>query len=250
MDNVHPIWDNFQNLLKEKVQSEGYENFLKWDFIYTTMFHIPDPVVLKTLQNSNYWNIWKEALNRDEFGNPPNYNECPNSDGNTIHHTYSLLQLANFMPDFDINKYHTIYEFGGGYGNLCKIIHRLGFKGTYIIQDLPEFSKLQKNYLEKVGIDTSQIWFVSSVETPINVDLFISLWAIDEVPSNLRETVLNNIKTKEYLLAYNDGERNKLKFNNFGCLTSLTNANSDYSWKNYEIKHLPTNYYLLGRRND
>ena len=49
-----------------------------------------------------------------------------------------------------------IVEFGGGYGRLCQLAHDLGFRGTYVIFDLPEVAVLQRFYLRHVGIEVSE----------------------------------------------------------------------------------------------
>ena len=154
------------------------------------------------------------------------------------------MQLFNRIPSIDLSKLTSIFEIGGGYGSLCRLIRRLGFQGNYTILDLPEFSCLQKIYLQKIGVGLNNISFINNIDTSIDVDLFISFWAIDEVPKVLRNKVLELVKPKMILIAYNNADRSKNLFNNPDCLSELK-KNTNYNWLEYEM-HLPGNYYLIG----
>ena len=70
------------------------------------------------------------------------------SSNNLLHHAYNLLQLDLHTP---LHKLPTILEFGGGYGSTARLAFRLGFQGTYLIFDLPEFSALQRFYLSTLN---------------------------------------------------------------------------------------------------
>ena len=56
----------------------------------------------------------------------------------------------------DINDSDLIVEFGGGYGSLAHGIFELGFKGTYIIFDLPVASALQEYFLTLSGVPVAK----------------------------------------------------------------------------------------------
>src|SRR5207244_11597755 len=45
-----------------------------------------------------------------------------------------------------------VLEFGGGYGSMCRLFHNLGFRGRYLIFDLPAFSALQRFFLRSIGM--------------------------------------------------------------------------------------------------
>ena len=101
-----------------------------------------------------------------------------------------------------------IVEFGGGYGRLCQLAHDLGFRGTYVIFDLPEVAVLQRFYLRQVGIAVSEAreaqWPASGVVTVVDVAkltallrqrsrgeaAFVAIASLSEAPLALRETLM------------------------------------------------------------
>jgi hypothetical protein len=93
------------------------------------------------------------VLVESPVGNPKPSPDYPGSSGNLIHQAYSLAQLTE-IGDCRLENLSQIVEFGGGFGTMCKLVHQLGFKGRYIIFDLPECSALQEYYLNAVGLQT------------------------------------------------------------------------------------------------
>jgi len=66
----------------------------------------------------------------------------------TIQHVYYLNlmkeQFGIFIPREKISH---IVEIGGGYGNFCRLVKNFGYKGKYMIADLPSMLEIQKHYL-------------------------------------------------------------------------------------------------------
>ena len=60
----------------------------------------------------------------------------------------TVIQTIDDPENFDF-----IFEFGGGYGAMCEILHRAGFSGEYYIYDVPSMNKIQEHFLESSGID-------------------------------------------------------------------------------------------------
>ena len=108
-----------------------------------------------------------------------------------------------------ISDMSCVVEFGGGYGGMCRLIHRLGFKGRYVIFDLPYFSALQRYYLRSDGqpvgaaadMTTSPtgIACVSSIDDLCmlteRIDdkqsaLFLATWSLSELPIAVRAPIL------------------------------------------------------------
>jgi hypothetical protein len=125
----------------------------------------------------------------------------------------------------------SIIEFGGGYGNMARIIRKMNPTVTYTLIDLPELLALQYIYLgslesEKelniVNIDNpdiveNKINFISSeflVNENIKLDAesFISTWALTESPESLQKyiTKLNFFDAKKLCLASHIDENNFL----------------------------------------
>ena len=65
-----------------------------------------------------------------------------------------MLHLALFeeTTGSKIDTLELIFEFGGGYGSMCRLAHNLGFNQAYIIFDLQPFSALQNYYLSSLDL--------------------------------------------------------------------------------------------------
>jgi len=241
--NIH--WQNYHtDILNRIASNQDIENFLRWQSIRETMHAAHCHIIqFNTLTNNKNWDKWKKALKEDSFGNPILSSYDPETSYASIYHAYSLSQIK---PTGDMSNIKSIFEFGGGYGSMCKLIHRLGFNGTYTIYDLPALSKLQEIYLSHVGVKTDRI-NLTTVLAPLEVDLFIAEWSIAETPIELRLEVFKNIKFKECIISFNTifGD-----YSNLTYFDKLTKSMPNYEWKFQPIEHLPHNYYLTGVLND
>ena len=73
--------------------------------------------------------------------------------------------------------------------------------------------------------------------------LFVGTWSLNEAPVGLREEILHKVNANSYLLAYQspfDGVNNEEYFN------KIKNEYNKLKWYEFEIKHIPNNYYLFG----
>lgn len=244
-------WTRHRKSLIKSIKENDPRGFIKWPEVKTTMFWEADSSELEYLKNSKYWEQLKFALLEDSIGAPPAYNLMPESSGNIIHHAYSLVKFLE-LSNSNIEDLNYIFEFGGGYGSLCRLFYKMGYKGSYIIYDLPEFSCLQKYFLTQVN---PELHITYSSENKENekcvhlltepdqliefnkIDLFIALWSFSEVPKALRKTVLDKLnltKTKNYFIAFQDEFSG---VNNFEYFTeSFLHAEKGRTIE--EIKHL------------
>ncbi len=165
---------------------------------------------------------------------------------NLIHQAYSLSQLS-----LDISKLDTILEFGGGYGAMCLLCRRLGFKGRYIIYDLPEFSLLQRYYLSCHNIE-AEYWACSVEQIELlmpftrSIDLLIGLWSLSEVDNlSFRDHLLDWHSAKSYLFAYSQTWHD---VNNVEWFNLMQHRHERVEWSSKQIDHLPAHYYLTGVR--
>ena len=257
-------WINYNNRLKKKILESDPNFFLEWDVIQETMFHHPDLVELKFLQNSGNWTEIKKAINESPVGNPPYFHYYPCSSGNLVHHAYSLINFLNF---YKINLYdipEEIFEFGGGYGSFCRLVYNLGYSGSYTIFDQPEFSALQEFYLKNlfnnISIDSKyprtsnkSIDLLSDMNDlnqffsmKNKFSIFIALWSLSECPIEFRSEILNENCIYDYfLISYQEKFGN---IDNAKYFDEYTLQNSDYMWDKIKIEHLPGNYYLFGKK--
>lgn len=99
--------------------------------------------------------------------------------------------------------YRTFFEFGGGYGAMANILSGLLSPiKDYTLFDLPEFSLLQRYYLEKV-MDTQNVHFETALpKKPTKYAWFISTAAMSEVPFSLRDRVFEFVYASHYLITF------------------------------------------------
>ena len=159
-----------------------------------------------------------------------------------------------------------IFEFGGGYGSMCRLIHKLGFNGIYLIFDFPEVSMLQQYFLKSSGFSISQnssafinkkgVFCLSNkkilekVISAMSMDsfknkLFLATWSISETPVQFRQEILKSLSTfTNFLIVYQNnfaGVDNLRYFNNW-----IQSYESAMHWHHRKMKYKPGSNYLIG----
>ena len=272
---IDDTWCKNINKFCELVLTSDPKEFLQWDVILRTMvvgnadFVRDELNFLKSL--SDWKGRWLNAIEESLVGNPTLYDDFPSSSGNLIHQAYHLAQFEK-KTGMDISQASFIFEFGGGYGSMCKLVHNLNFKGRYVIFDLPPLSALQSfflnmnrisaiSYNEYLEINSNGVICVSEFEQlktiisdnrNISDAVFIANWSLSESPINLRHSILPLVRSfKAFLVAYQGlfGDIDNVKF----FEEELVNANKNIKWHNWKIKHLSNqryrdNYYLMGNK--
>ena len=255
-NSISKFWENALSEIEYFVNNKNLLNILQSPTIKYTMIAEPKKLELNELLRSNRSEYFKNIIKEDWVGNPTPYFYYLKSSGNTIHHAYSLLQLINIY-DINFSQINSIFEFGGGYGNFCKLILKSNFNGNYVIFDLPLMSSIQKLYLNLCNVN-SIIKFKSNNENRIislindldditkdDPDLFIALWSLSECPFILRDQVLNrNAKAKYFLIAYSN---EFMGMNNIEYFENFKNKMKNHDWVSYEINHMKGHTYLIGK---
>jgi hypothetical protein len=109
------------------------------------------------------------------------------------------LVLCGFTPEI-LKGYKSIIEIGAGYGDMCSVVHKMGFEGKYTIVDIPEVAPIQDYYLRRQGIEANFKFESPEIE---NADLVISTWALSETPLEYRERLMPTlIDSKNWLIMY------------------------------------------------
>lgn len=261
-------WLNNMNRLRDLVLSDDPREFLRWDVILGTMFVTNAAYIsreLSYLKNHSEWKSrWREAIKEATVGRPIPYWRYPLSSGNLIHHAYHLAQFEEKNAT-RVNDVDFVFEFGGGYGNTCRLIHKLGFQGKYVIFDLLPFSALQQFYLKSTAIlvhsvesfknaqkgvvcisDLEQLMDIMGMHNEEMNSMFIATWSISEVPTSLRESILSlTSKIKAFLIAYQDQFE---EVNNIEFFRNWMDTRTDIEWCNWQLRHSPNNYYLVGKK--
>lgn len=259
-------WQRNMNRLRGLVLEENPREFLRWDVITQTMFVDDAPYVraeLRSLKQRPDWNVrWRPAIEESPVGRPMPYVFCPRSSGNLIHHAYHLAQFEE-KTGGEIQHLDLVLEFGGGYGSMCRLFHNLGFRGTYIIFDLPHFSLLQEYYLRALGLRLQPgaqervtfaegVYCISDVEklttildsSEFSKSLFLGTWSISETPIHVREKFVPLLsRFNSFLIAYQERFED---VDNIGFFAAWKQTKMDIVWHHWPIAHIPGNHYLVG----
>ncbi len=255
------LWSRNRIELKNMLLNKDPREFLKWDIIRRTMYYPKGETEFSFLKAQLNWEWFKNAMiNEDPVFHPQPYFTYRQTNSNTVHHAYHIAQLLRHT-NIDINKLSTIFEFGGGYGNMCRLFFNLGFKGNYTIFDLPIFSVLQRYYLSSLGLPlapdnlsnmekNNNIILVSDTKIILNDfcsnGLFIATWSISEVPLYFRKNIFKIVGNPDYFLfAY---QNNFEEVDDVKYFKSFCAERKNYLWHDFEIEHLHGNRYLIGEK--
>jgi len=237
------IWDKHRVSLREHVKSNNAQRFLRWSTIVATMFVGEAPYIefeLDALLKDKSV-VWGAALHESTVGDPPRLSYCEWTSGNKVHQCYHLQQWAN-RTKIAPSSLDSVFEFGGGYGAMCHVIHRMGFKGVYSLTDFPEFLLLQEYYLSQHGIEAE---YVYGTPQSGNTDLFVALFSFSEAPVEVREAYLSAVEADSYLFAYQptwDG------VDNIKWFKSVQDRLPKYNWWDFQAQYKPEYRYLVGAR--
>lgn len=257
-------WSTNITRLKSLIEKEDPRAFLRWDVIRDTMFVVQAPYSwneLRYLRARRDWRRrWAQAIRESRVGRPLRLPFYPATSGNLLHHAYHLARFeeATLLP---AHQFSDVVEFGGGYGSMCRLFFNLGFKGRYVIFDLPAFSYLQKYYLSSLGLTVSRelsvgasVSCVSDIRellhhiSQLGGDgaIFIATWSLSVASEEDRQPLETVLRTfSAVLIAFQErfGEvDNRIYFDR------LRSSIAGMDWRSTAISHLPGNYYLFGRR--
>ncbi len=229
-----PFWREICAAMAELAAKDDPRFFMRWEPIRATMVHGATTAIIGDwwmLRRSAAWQrVWRPALRHRQFGHPPPFLPMLSTNAMTVEHA---THLFHFHADTGrpFTDGHCVIEFGGGYGSMCRLVHALGFAGTYVIFDLPHILALQQYYLGLHGIiageaASCQVRLCSDLDTvktiidslPEGGFSVISTWALSEMPLDLRsriEAFLAHPRCEKALLAYQatfEGNDNRAYF--------------------------------------
>lgn len=227
-----------------KSTTELQKNFLK--------SHMSAELLTKTLKENS---TGRPILNDFEF----------KSSGNSIHHLYHLAKYSS-ETEQEIIKLDHVLEYGGGYGNMARLVKKINRDATYTIVDIPVFAYIQLVYLRSIfGSDAVTLFDETHriVEGKINIvpldtahlnllarsdyvpSLFTSTWALSESNKKTQKTVFDfdYFKAEKLLLAYQKSN------DSFKYAQDIEKLPPSYTI-NYkeELDYLENNYYLFASR--
>ena len=258
---THKIFsdETLQLILNKRLANFFQNSFIQKMFFVHNRFFLRS--YLDEMKKNTKWNFWKNLLIESNIGNPVRYFLNPFTSGNKIFQTYHLKKYTDYL-EFGLNNFHTIVEFGGGYGNMAYTFKKINKKCKYIIFDTPEVNLLQFYYLKRNNIDVSfdykkknNVILISSIKqlnkiinnTKNKKKLFIANWSLSETPLVFREKFKFIFKNFDFqLISF------QKTFENINNLKYFQKFNSDNLKINRKsiivpINKLKNNYYLFSR---
>jgi hypothetical protein len=204
-------WGQHRNALRNHVATENAYNFLNWSTITATMFVGDFEVTqqeLLQLRASPRAEVYYRAIQENDIGYPPRMKGAEYTSGSLVHQMYHLMQWERITGK-QVENLKEIVEFGGGYGAMYAIAHRMGFKGKYWIFDFSEMLILQQFYLSNLGILWGQDVTMLDVEKldkewVIKPDLLIAIHSLSEAPIEKRDDFVTSCKPNSALFTYQE----------------------------------------------
>jgi len=243
-------WIRRQAEIREKILNDDPSLFLTWPIVHEALFVGDSPqanMELDELKKDGWWR-WQRGIRETTFGAPTRMKAWEDASGQMVHQAYILKQWEDKAGKRVEDDARAILEFGGGYGSMARLCYQLGFEGVHVIYDLPELSWLQHYYCSQTGVPRVFIywkpeWF-EQVVCSITYDLFIAACSLSEVPFELRDFVLGNVRTRGYVILYQthfQGLENRSYFEQFA------ESKPGYEWFDYEVPgHRLGHRYLVG----
>jgi len=230
-----------QELLRDIINGD-IAKFLSWNVMTETMYVVNSPYAF--FENSMMsLTKYRNFLNASPVGGPSRSVCNPVSCDNHIHTAYHLSKFEQ-LTGKPIESMKSVMEFGGGYGCMASIVKRVNPGVKYYIYDFPEFSLIQKYFLEQNGItDVTFVNDITALEQD-EFDLLIATWSLSESPMDVRMEFLSNVEPANFLLAY---QANFEKVDNHTFFKAMTEEFPDVIWRGEHASHLPqVQMYLMG----
>ena len=119
--------------------------------------------------------------------------------------TLRCLTYINHLKKFgDLNEVDTVTDFGGGYGNFCRIWKLLYPDIRYYNVDLRQMLEIQKLYIENTVKDRSRIAYITHKQLDNvqknNKSLFLAAYSLSECSREIRDEVEPHLYEYDYIL--------------------------------------------------
>tara|TARA_B100000787_G_C16174055_1_gene288021 strand:+ start:126 stop:1082 length:957 start_codon:yes stop_codon:yes gene_type:complete len=251
------------------VRNKQFLNFLQKSFIQQ-MFFIHNRFYLfsylKKMRSSKKWKFWKKIIQESPVGNPVRYFLYPKSSGNKIFQAYHLKKYEDYSK-VNLKSFSNVIEFGGGYGNMACIFHKINPQINYTIFDTYEVSLLQYYYLNRLNLkvnfnklsqNKNSIDLISSINilklkiSKINNNkktLLIANWSISETPLQFRKKFYFLFKKFEYQLISFQKKFEDIDNQKFFLEVSTFNKIFKRKSKIIPIEKMSNHFYLFSKKN-
>ena len=175
---------------------------------------IPDVVghgyyqkLIEHLGEAELANVWQSMVRNDSVGDPSKVRfTLGEAASTTMRYAWNVFHMRKNDVVLDEAD---IYEVGGGYGGLCRMVHQFSKPKSYTIVDIPEALELAKKYLNFFGIVAN---FVSCEEVrEVDACTFISNYALTELTRDQQKVYVDNLikKSRSGYITHNSQPRNE-----------------------------------------
>jgi len=245
------FWNKYANKLRSILLERDPQEMLDFWVLHHTMYTMARPewaaMYVEYLRGRPDWeDRWFKAIKDPGFGHPTPLALLPHTSHTIVNHAYTLAQFEA-ATGLRVQNLPRVFEFGGGYGAMARLIHNLGFNGDYYDYDLPVFAALTEYYLNATG--SHNVSCISDLELLPDDDnaLFLSTCALSEASRELRMEVLAHIINYKYFLITYQPKFKEIDNERF--FGRLRKRASNVNWQTWEIKNVG-HIGLIGVRND
>ena len=250
----------FNNYIEKLIIEKRFSNFLQ-DNIIQKIFFVHNRfyilfMLLKIIFSKK--KLYKNLLLEDNIGNPVRYFLFPKSSGNRIREVFHLLNFENFTK-LSLCNVKTIFEFGGGYGNMARTFYKINKNINYTIFDTFHVNLLQYYYLNMLKIP-SNLNRVNKKNITLNYKsskcnflndknkkLFIANWSLSESPIKLRNIILKKITNFDFILISYQEKFEKINNHKYFSNFSKKFKSKKFIFKILEIPFM--NFFLSSNKN-
>jgi hypothetical protein len=257
------VWLDFRRQFRRLFAKRDPRAFLKWELTRRSLYNAgPLPQELQVVTALPDWTSrWRPAVAESVIGRPDGCPALLETSWNLIHHAFALSHFERTARK-QVDQFRLIIEFGGGYGSMARLVWQLGFRGHYVIYDLPEMSAVQRYYLKSIGLPTSTAktahdgpmvsWAGSQDDleqiTDRRVaDLFLATWSLSETPIGFREWFLPLVRANHCFFGYEDRYRG---VDNERFFAEWREGQRVFQWSHWRSPSERNVSYLVGVSND
>ena len=213
--NTKEEWTGFSKIIGDIIKDKDQlANFLQSGPLHSFFFVNSQDLLLDNelflLEKLFMKDELEGFLQESPIGNPPLlYSGKYDTTHNSVHHLYHLARYYK-QHSTKIKEVKSVVEWGGGYGNMCKVFFNFSDNlTTYTIFDLPVCSLLQYIYLSSVfgkenvnlstdgHIEENKINLLTfdkyDKDTRLTADMFLSTWALSESPIEYQKSVIDEL---------------------------------------------------------
>jgi predicted O-methyltransferase YrrM len=213
------FWRSQMGKVAQLVKTAPIASFLTWsDMVDQSELDVFHPMYDALRADVQWETRWKTLSRKATNTVPHTYSRDSGASPNTVQHTYMLMRYERAAGKRLVDDVDVIVEFGGAHGNFCRMLYNDGFRGSYVILDLPHIREFQRAYLQLCGVPvTSDVVLRDGtatllVEKNIGALLpmlkgkrvaFVATWSLSEAPLELRSKLFPALHSScsKYLIA-------------------------------------------------